>query len=106
MKIFLIAWGILCFLVIVGLFIVYTTDELPGDPASQQVKLPAPMVEDCSPCTENSARLKKVIQQAERERASKAAKNIERLARLKKVIQQVERERASKAHTHEKGASH
>jgi hypothetical protein len=33
MKVFLITWVLLCFLVIVGLFIAYATDLLPGVPA-------------------------------------------------------------------------
>ena len=35
MKVFMITWGVLCFLVIMGLFIAYVTDNLPGVPAPQ-----------------------------------------------------------------------
>ena len=35
MKVFMITWVIFCFLVIVGLFIAYATDQLPGVPAPQ-----------------------------------------------------------------------
>ncbi len=61
MKVFMITWGLFCFLVIVGLFIAYATDNFPGVPAPQsrsestdksgQVKLEAEA--ECSPCEEN-----------------------------------------------------
>ena len=35
MKVFIIAWTVFCLLVIVGLFIVYATDQLPGAPVPQ-----------------------------------------------------------------------
>ena len=35
MKVFLVTWGLFCLLVIVGLFIAYATDNLPGVPAPQ-----------------------------------------------------------------------
>ena len=35
MKVFMITWVVFCFLVIVGLFIAYATDNLPGAPAPQ-----------------------------------------------------------------------
>ena len=76
MKVFLVTWGLFCFLVIVGLFIAYATDNFPGVPAPQsrsestdksgQVGLETE--EGCSPCEENLKRLKKVIEQAKRER--------------------------------------
>ena len=67
--------SLLCFLVIVGLFLAYATDQLPGAPAPQQVGLQVEdsrngADEDCSPCLENLARLQKVLQQAEEERLS------------------------------------
>ena len=78
MKVFLITWVVLCFLVIVGLFIAYATDNLPGVPAPQQVGL---AVEDsrngaegeCSPCEENLKRLKEAMERAERERKAAVA---------------------------------
>lgn len=66
MRVFLITWVVLCFLIIVGLFITYATDQLPGTPASKQIGLEAE--EACSPCEENLKRLKKAIERAERER--------------------------------------
>ena len=87
MKVFMITWFSLCFLVIVGLFIAYATDHLPGvsvaqsrakDPdKSGQVGLE---VEDsrngaeeaCSPCEENLKRLKEARERWERERKAQA----------------------------------
>ena len=66
MKVFMITWGLLCFLVIVGLLIAYATDQLPGVPAPQQVELETE--EECSPCEENLKRLKEAMEQWERER--------------------------------------
>ena len=76
MKVFMITWGLFCFLVIVGLFIAYATDNFPGVPAPQsrsedpdksgQVGVEAE--EDCSPCEENLKRLKEAMEQWERER--------------------------------------
>ncbi len=82
MKVFMITWGLLCFLVVVGLLIAYATDQLPGVRAPQsrsedpdksgQVGLETE--EECSPCEENLKRLKKAMeQQAAREREAKAA---------------------------------
>ena len=72
MKVFMITWGLFCLLVIVGLFIAYATDQLPGVPAPQQVGLETE--EECSPCEENLKRLKKAMeQQAAREREAKTA---------------------------------
>jgi hypothetical protein len=70
MKLFLITWGLFCLLVIMGLFIAYATDQLPGVPAPKQVGL---QVEDsrngaeegCSPCEANLARLQKLLEQQE-----------------------------------------
>ena len=70
MKVFMITWGLFCFLVIVGLFIAYATDNLPGVPAPQQAGLETE--EECSPCEENLKRLRKAIEQAERERKAQA----------------------------------
>lgn len=60
MKAFLMTWVMLCFLVIVGLLIAYTTDQLPGRADSRQAGL---QTEECSPCEENLARLRKVLEQ-------------------------------------------
>ena len=80
MKVFMITWVIFCFLVIVGLFIAYATDQLPGisvpqsrseDPdKSGQVELQTE--EECSPCEENLKRLQKAREQWERERKAAA----------------------------------
>ncbi len=66
MKVFLITWVLLCFLVIVGLFLAYATDNFPGVPVAQHVGLEAE--EACSPCEENLKRLKKARERWERER--------------------------------------
>ncbi len=71
MKVFLITWGVFCFLVVVGLFIAYATDNFPGVPAPQQVGLQ--VEEDCSPCEENLKRLKQAREQAERDREAQSA---------------------------------
>ena len=71
MKVFMITWGLLCFLVIVGLLIAYATDQLPGVPAPQQVELETE--EECSPCEENLKRLKEAMERAEHERKAAAA---------------------------------
>lgn len=77
MKVFLITWGLFCLLVIMGLFIAYATDQLPGVPVAQsrsedpdkagQVGLEVENswngTEECSPCEENLARLRKVLEQ-------------------------------------------
>ena len=76
MKVFMITWGGFCFLVIVGLLVAYVTDQLPGVPTPQSragsgiVELETE--EDCSPCEENLKRLRKVIEQAGRERKAAA----------------------------------
>lgn len=66
MKAFMITWGLLCFLVIVGLFIAYATDNFPGVSAPQQVEMETE--DDCSPCEENLKRLKEAMERWERER--------------------------------------
>ena len=71
MKVFLITWGLFCFLVIVGLFIAYATDQLPGVPAPQQAELETDA--ECSPCEENLKRLKKAMERTEQERKTQAA---------------------------------
>lgn len=71
MKTFLITWGLFCVLVMVGLFIGYATDQLPGVPAPQQVKLETE--EECSPCEENLKQLKAAMERWERERNAQAA---------------------------------
>lgn len=70
MKVFLIIWFLFCFLVIVGLFIAYATDNFPGVPAPQQVELKTE--EECSPCEENLKRLKEARERWERERQAQA----------------------------------
>ena len=71
MKVFMITWVVLCFLVIVGLFIAYATDTLPGTPVPQPIELEAEA--DCSPCEKNLKRLKEAMEQWERERKTQAA---------------------------------
>lgn len=67
MKPFLITWGLFCLVVIMGLFIAYATDQLPGVPAPKQVGLRVAdsqnRAEKCSPCEENLVRLRKVLEQ-------------------------------------------
>ena len=76
MKVFMITWGLFCFLVIMGLFIAYATDNLPGVPTPQSragsgiVELET--VEECSPCEENLKRLKGAMEQWEREHKAQA----------------------------------
>ena len=71
MKVFIITWGLFCLLVIVGLFIAYATDQLPGVSVLQQVELETEV--ECSPCEENLKRLKEAMEQWERERKAQAA---------------------------------
>ena len=71
MKVFMITWVLLCFLVIVGLFIAYATDNFPGVPIPKQVEVQTE--DECSPCEENLKRLRKAIEQAERERKAQTA---------------------------------
>ena len=71
MKVFLITWGLLCFFAIVGMFIAYATDRLPGVPASQLAGVATEA--ECSPCEENLKRLRKAMEQAERERKAAVA---------------------------------
>lgn len=71
MKVFMIMWVIFCFLVIVGLFIAYATDNLPGVTVPQPIGLEAD--DDCSPCEKNLKRLKEAMEQWERERKAQAA---------------------------------
>ena len=80
MKVFMITWGLFCVLVIMGLFIAYATDNFPGVPAPQsrsedpdksgQVELE--MEKDCSPCEENTKRLKEAMERWEREHKAQA----------------------------------
>ena len=80
MKVFMITWVVFCFLVIVGLFIAYATDNFPGVPAPQprseysdklgQVGLEAE--EECSPCEENLKQLKEARERWEREHKAQA----------------------------------
>ena len=71
MKMFVVTWFLVCFLVIVGLFIAYATDNLPGVPTPQQVGLETE--EECSPCEENLKRLKEARERWERDRNAKDA---------------------------------
>ena len=71
MKVFMITWGLFCFLVIVGLFIAYATDQLPGVATPQQIELEAE--EECSPCEENLKQLKEAMERWEHERKAQAA---------------------------------
>ena len=70
MKVFMITWGLFCFLVIVGLFIAYATDTLPGVPTPKQVEVQTE--DECSPCEENLKRLKEAMERWEREHKAKA----------------------------------
>ena len=70
MKTFLITWGLFCFLVIVGLFIAYATDNFPGVSAQKQVVLETE--EECSPCEENLKRLKEAMERWNREHKAQA----------------------------------
>lgn len=70
MKVFIITWGLFCFLVIVGLFIAYATDNFPGVPPPQQVELETE--EECSPCEENLKRLKEAMERWESEHKAQA----------------------------------
>ena len=72
MKVFLITWCLFCLLVVVGLFIAYATDQLPGAPVPQQVEMQTPVDEDCSPCEENLKQLKEARERWEREHKAKA----------------------------------
>lgn len=77
MKVFLITWGLFCFLVIVGLFIAYATDQLPGVPAPQPIGLEVEASRneaeaECSPCEENLKRLKEARERWEREHKAQA----------------------------------
>ena len=88
MKVFMITWVVFCFLVIVGLFIAYATDQLPGVPVPQSRSEdpdPVPMNQhksgqveletetECSPCEENLKRLIKARERWEQERKAQAA---------------------------------
>lgn len=82
MKVFMITWVVFCFLVIVGLFIAYATDNLPGVPVAQsgsedpdkpeqvglEIEDSRNRAEECSPCEENLKRLIKARERWERER--------------------------------------
>ena len=70
MKVFMIAWVALCFLVVVGLFIAYATDNFPGVSVPQQAEIETE--DDCSPCEENLKRLKAARERWERERNAQA----------------------------------
>lgn len=74
MKVFMITWGVFCFLVIVGLVIAYATDQLPGvsTPQAEYAQSEILTGDECSPCEENLKRLKQAMEQAERERKAAA----------------------------------
>ena len=98
MKVFVITWVVFCFLVIVGLFIAYATDQLPGVPVAQSRSEDLPIyrhsrqvgtdkseqvglevedsrnrAEECSPCEENLKRFIKARERWEQERKAQAA---------------------------------
>ena len=70
MKVFMIAWIALCFLVVVGLFIAYATDNFPGVSVPQQAEIETEA--ECSPCEENTKRLKEAMERWEREHKDQA----------------------------------
>ena len=74
MKVFMITWVVFCFLVIVGLFIAYATDNLPGVPTPQAEYAQGESLteEECSPCEENLKRLKEAMERWEREHKAQA----------------------------------
>lgn len=74
MKVFMIAWGVFCFLVIVGLFIAYATDNLPGVPTPQAEYAQGESLTEaeCSPCEENLKRVKEAMERWEREHKAQA----------------------------------
>ena len=73
MKVFMITWVVFCFLVIVGLFIAYATDNLPGVPTPQaEYAQGESLTEECSPCEENLKQLKEAMERWEREHKAKA----------------------------------
>ena len=74
MKVFMITWGLFCLLVVVGLIIVYATDNFPGVPAPQQVEMETE--EECSPCEENLKRLKEAMEAGDDLPAAINAENV------------------------------
>ena len=74
MKVFMITWVVFCFLVIVGLFIAYATDNLPGVPTPQAAYAQGESLteDECSPCEENLKQLKEAMERWEREHKAKA----------------------------------
>ena len=64
MKVFMITWGLFCLLIIVGLFIAYTTNQLPGAPTPQAVYTQILTEDECSPCEENLKRLTEAMERA------------------------------------------
>ena len=80
MKVFLIMWGGLCFLVIVGLIIVYATDQLPGASTPQAEYVQGEILtlteEECLPCEENLKRLTEAMEAADELQASINAENM------------------------------
>ncbi len=87
MKVFLITWGLLCFLVIVGLLIAYTTDKLPGVSVAEQV------AGECSPCEENIARIKEAMEQAQKTSETFYLEQTdENLEKFKKTLETFDRE--------------
>ena len=75
MRVFLIAWVVFCFLVIMGLFIAYATDNFPGMPVPQAEYAQGKILTEaeCSPCEENLKRLKAARERWERERNAQEA---------------------------------
>ena len=70
MKMFLITWLLLCFFATFALFIAYATNQLLGASTSLHAELE--IEEECSPCEENLKRLKKAMEQWEREHKAQA----------------------------------
>ncbi len=104
MKVFLIIWGGCCFLVVVFLFLVYATDQLPGVSIDQsrsedlnksgQVKLQVKdsrngAEEECSPCEDNLKQLKEALERAEREHEGNV--NAENVVPPKKAFEQLQK---------------
>ena len=91
MKVFLITWGLLCFLVIVGLLIAYTTDKLPGVSVAEPVALET--TGECSPCEENIARIKEAMEQTQKTSETFYLEQTdENLEQFKKTLETFDRE--------------
>lgn len=89
MKVFMITWGLLCVFVTVGLFVVYSTDRLPGAPTPQAEYAQILTEAECSPCEENLKRLTKATEGAEVD--LHASINAENLAHLKQTTEEFQK---------------